>query len=176
GGLVLTHELLDLLCLHQLDVLDGVGGDEAVLAHHDGQAHRLRDPHGLQVVVVGLLVRLRKQHQPAGIPHAHGVGVVVVDVDGAGQGAAGDGQRDGQPVGGRHVQHLRHVAQAAGGGGGNGTAASSLRADAGRHGAVLALHRDEQRVHFPVVHVCREVLGDLRGRRDGIRAHHIRVD
>ena len=37
-------------------------------------------------------------------------------------------------------------------------------------------HRDEQRVHFPVVHVCREVLGDLRGRRDGIRAHHIRVD
>ncbi|CAN3987001.1 HNH endonuclease, partial [Dysosmobacter welbionis] len=79
GGLVLTHELLDLLCLHQLDVLDGVGGDEAVLAHHDGQAHRLRDPHGLQVVVVGLLVRLRKQHQPAGIPHAHGVGVVVVD-------------------------------------------------------------------------------------------------
>ena len=151
--MVLTHEGFDLVVLHQLDILDGMGGNEAVLADHNGQAHRLSDAHGLEIVVVGLLVGLGKEHQPAGIPDTHGIGVVVVDVDGAAERPAAHRQSDGQTVGIRHIQHLRHVAQAAGGGGGNGAAAGGLGADAGGHGGVLALHGNELRVHFPVIHI-----------------------
>ena len=175
-GPVLAHKRPDLLRLHQLDVFDGVGGDEAVLTDHDGQPHRLADAHGLEIVVIGLLVGLGKEHQPAGVPDAHGVGVVVVDVDGAAEGTAGDRQGDGQAVGGGHVQHLGHVAQAAGGGGRDGPAAGGLGADAGGHGGVLALHRDELGVHLTVVHVGGKVLGDLGGGRNGEGAHHVGVD
>ncbi len=175
-GLVLAHELPDLLRLLQFDVLNGVGGDEAVLADHDGQGHRLANPHGLEVVVIGLLVGLGKQHQPARVPDAHGVGVVVVDVDGAGQSAAGNRQGDGQAVGSGHVQHLGHVNQAAGAGGGNRAASGGFRADAGGHGAVLGFHGNEIGVYLAVVHVGGEVLGNLSGRRDGVRAHDVGVD
>ncbi len=175
-GLVLAHELPHRLGFLQLNVLDGVGGDEAVLADHDGQGHRLADPHGLEIVVIGLLVRLGKQHQPARVPDTHGVGVVVVNVDGAGQGAAAHRQGDGQAVGGGHIQHLGHVNEAAGAGGGNGPAAGGFRADAGGHGAVLGLHGNEVRVHFAVVHVGGEVLGNFGAGRNGIRAHDVGVD
>ena len=95
-GVVLADEFLDRLVLLKLDVLDCVRGDKAVLADHDRQAdiRCLRDAHRLKVVVIGLLIILGVQLNPAGIARAHGVGMVVVDVDRAGQRAVDARKRD----------------------------------------------------------------------------------
>ena len=87
-GVVLADELPDCLILLELDVLDRVRSDEAVLTYHDRQAdiRCLRDAHRLEIVVIGLLIVLGVKLDPPGVPDAHGVGVVVVDVDGAGEG------------------------------------------------------------------------------------------
>ena len=72
---VLPHEGFHRVGVQQDDVLQGVAGDEPVLAHHHRQADRgvLPDGHGLEEVVIGLLVVLGVKLDPPGVPDAHGV-------------------------------------------------------------------------------------------------------
>ena len=177
-GVVFADKGLHRFVLLQFDVLQRVGGDEAVLADHDGQTHvgGLTDAVGHQIVVIGLLIVLGVDLDKAGVPLGHGVGVVMVDIDGAGQSAAGHGQHDGQAGGGGHIEYLVHEGQARGGGGGNGAASGGLGADAGGHGGVFALHADELGVHLAVGHILGEILGDLGGGGNGEHGEHVRVD
>ena len=111
---ILANKRLDRLIFQKFDVFYRMGGDEAVLAYHDGQSYiwMLRNGHGLEIVVVGFLVVFCIDLDPAGIPGVHGVGVVIVDIDGAGQCAADTGQRDGQAGGRGHMQQLPHEGEA----------------------------------------------------------------
>ena len=103
--LVLADEVLHHVVLQQLDVFHCVAGDETVLADHDREhdVFVLGDAVRLDHVVVGFLVVLGKDLNPAGVSGAHGVGMVAVDVDRAGEGAVYKGQTDWEPVGGRHI-------------------------------------------------------------------------
>ena len=111
---ILAHEGLDRLIFQKFDVFYRMGGDEAVLAYHDGQSYVrvLRDGHGLEVIVVGLLVVFGIDLNPAGIPGIHSIRVIVVDIDGTGQSAADAGQRDGQAGRRGHVQQFPHEGEA----------------------------------------------------------------
>ena len=173
---VLADKRPDRVGFNQLDILDRVAGDKTVLANHHGQRHGLADTHGLKVVVIRFLIGLGKQHDPAGVAHAHRVGMVVVDVDWAGKRAAADGQGDRQAVARGNVEHFGHVAQTARRRGADGTASGRLRADARGHGGMLRLDRDELGVHFAVIDVGGEVLRDLGGGGDRERAHDIGID
>ena len=111
---VLPHKSLDGVGIQQHNILQGVAGDKAILTDHHRQTDGgvLSDGHGLEEIVIGLLVVLRVNLNPPRVPDAHGVRVVVVDVDGAGEGPVYAGQGDGKPAGGRHVHHLIHQGQA----------------------------------------------------------------
>ena len=49
-------------------------------------------------------------------------------------------------------------------------------ADADRHGAVLGFHRNKLRMNLSICHILCKILWNLRGGRNGERAHYIRVD
>ena len=175
---VFPHKALNCFILHQFDVFHRVGGDKAVHADHHRQTDipSFRNGEGLDIVVIDLLIVLRVDLDPAGVPGTHGVGMVIVDVDGAGESAGGHCQNNGQSGGCRHIQKLIHQSQTCGGSGADGPASRSGSADADGHGAVLGFHGDKLRIYLTVRHILGKILGDLCGRGDGECAHDIGVD
>ena len=160
-----------------LHALDGVADDEPVHVDRDRQPHVLvlGDAVGHDRVVVGLLGVLGKELDPAAVAHAHAVGVVAVDVEGRGQRPVHQRHQDRQAVARGDMQHLPHEGKALGAGGGRHAAARGRCADAGAHGAVLALHEDRLGIHLAVRNERGERFHDARGRRDGIRRHDIGI-
>ena len=151
--------------------------DKAVLADHHRQVHPgiLRDRESLNVVVIGLLIVLRIDLDPAGVPCAHSVGVVTVDINRAGQCAVDQREHDGQSVGRRKEQFLPHQRKPRGRSRCHRPRARRLSTDRRGHRRVLALHRNEFRVDLSVCNISGHHLRDLRGRCDGKSRHHIRI-
>ncbi len=85
--LVLPDEFFDGLIVPQGNVFHGMAGDKAVLADHHRKMHVpvLRNAVGLEEIVIGLLVVLRVNLNPAGIPRSHTVGMLRVDIQGSRQ-------------------------------------------------------------------------------------------
>ena len=81
--LILTDKILYLIILDQQNILNTVAGDEPILTDHDGQMYPLvlRDRKCLYVIVVHLLIGLRIDLDPAGIPCTHAVRVIRIDID-----------------------------------------------------------------------------------------------
>ena len=72
---VLPHKGLDGVGIQQHNILQGVAGDKAILTDHHRQTDGgvLSDGHGLEEIVIGLLVVLRVNLNPPRVPDAHGV-------------------------------------------------------------------------------------------------------
>ncbi len=112
-----ADEVAQQLVLGQLDVLERVGREEAVLADHERGLDRLRGAPG-DGAQVGRLLGVPGEHDPpAGVGDAHHVVVAGVDVQGlAGQRAGADVEDDGQALAADDVQDLLHQDEALAGG------------------------------------------------------------
>ena len=143
--IVFADEVLDHLVGLKLDVLDRVRRcSKAVLTNHDRQAdvRILGDRHRLNVVVIGFLIVLGEDLNPAGIACAHGIRMVVVDVDRTGQCAADQREGDRKAGGRSDVQQLPHQRETARGGCGDCACTCGGGTDTGGHGGVLGLDGD----------------------------------
>lgn len=162
----------------ELHGLDGMAGDETVLTDHEREADVgvLGDAGGHDEVVVGLLVVLAVELDPAGVAGAHRVAVVAMDVDGAGERAVDERHQHRLSHGSGDIEQLPHVGHAGGAGGGHHAAAGGAGADAGAHRGVLGLDGDELGVDLAVGDEGREVLDDLRRGGDRESGDNVGVD
>jgi hypothetical protein len=103
------QEGVDLLLVGDVDLVVGVGEDEAVHADHHRQRQLLRDPEGLDVHVQRLLVGLGVELDPARVALGHRVRVVVPDVDRGADRPVGDRHHDRQAEARGVVERLGHV-------------------------------------------------------------------
>ena len=173
-GLEGGHERVDLLLVGDVDLVVGVGEDEAVHADHHRQRDLLGDPEGLDVQVERLLVRLGVELDPAGVAHRHGVGVVVPDVDRGSDRPVGDRHHDRQPQARRVVERLGHEEDALGGRRRIGARAGGGCAD--RRGERAELGLDHQVLaggEVPGPDQVGEVLDDVGLGRDRVGADHL---
>ena len=79
--LIRRQESIDLRLRWHVNTLVGVGKNEAVHAHHDGQREFLGQLEGLNVQIERLLIGLGKQLYPAAIALRERVGMIVPDID-----------------------------------------------------------------------------------------------
>ena len=88
-----------------------MAGNKTVLTDHDRKHDilMLGNPERLDHVVVGFLIALCIDLQPAGIPLGHGVGVVGIEDPGSEHTPVHVDHDHGQTSTGGHVQDLMHV-------------------------------------------------------------------
>ena len=116
-GLRVADELLHELRLGQPHILDGVGGEKAILDVQEGRLAVLRGAPADEGQVGRALGVLGHDQPPAAVGDAHDVVVPGVDVEAvAGQGAGADVEDDGQALAGDRVEHLLHQDQPLAGG------------------------------------------------------------
>ena len=156
--------------IHGVERLHDVGEQEPVEVHHHREEDIvvLRDPEGHQGCIVCFLHGADVDLQPAGVPLLQGIGVFRPDVP-AGPERPVDGRHDhGKPCRGSPVGHLVHVEEPVGARCRKGADTRDTRADAGRHGGVLALDRDVPAFQFPPGNKLCDLLHDLCLRRDRV--------
>ncbi len=178
NGVPIQH-LAKILIVQDLDLLDLVGGPEAV----EEMLERHRALDGGQVGngghVHGLLHAGGSQLRPAGLTAGHDVGVVAEDGQRVGRhGTSGDVHHTGQLGTGDPVHGRDHQQQALGSGVGAGQGAGLQRAVHGAGRAGLRLHLDQLHalaeqillaVGSPRVHM----VGHGAGRGDGVNSSYL---
>ena len=87
---------VDRFLFGDIDLLHGVGEDEAVHTDHHREGELFREGEGLDVEIGSLLVGGGEQLDPSGVACGHGVAVVVPDIDGCADGPVGQGHDDGE--------------------------------------------------------------------------------
>ena len=139
-----VHHVLQVVVIPDLDLLDLVGGAEAVeevderdAALDGGQVGDGGQVHDFLGVGLG-------QHGKAGLAAGHNVGVVAEDVQRVGgHGTGGHVEHGGQQLAGDLVHVGDHQQQALGSGVGGGQGAGGQRAVHGAGSAGLRLHLDD---------------------------------
>ena len=174
-----VHHFLQVVVIPDSDLLDLVGGAEAVEEVDEGDASldggKMR--HGGQIH--DLLDGALSQHGKAGLAAGHHVGVVAEDVQGvAGHGAGGNMEDAGEQLTGDLIHVGDHQKEALGGGVCSGKGAGRQRAVHRTGGACLGLH-----LHYlygssenvlltrggPLIHV----VSHGAGRRDRVDARNL---
>ncbi len=113
----IANEAAQEIVLGQLDVLDRVGRQEAVLGHEPRRLAVLGDAPGDGGEVCRFLAVAGEEHAPAAVGDAHHVVVAGVDVQAlAGQRAGTDVEDGGQTLAGDDVQDFLHQDEALSGG------------------------------------------------------------
>ncbi len=144
AGHVFTGELLNLL--------DLVGGPEAVEEMHEGNSGGQGGLGGDQGHILALLDVLGAEHAPAGLAGGHDVAMVAEDRESlAGDGAGGDMKDGGGQLAGDLVHVGDHQQQPLGGGEGGAQGAGGQRAVQGAGNAAFGLHLGDNRDGAPDV-------------------------
>ena len=174
-----VHHPGQVLIVPDGDLLDLVGGTEAVEEVHEGDAALDGGQVGHRAQVHDLLGVGLAQHGEAGLAAGHDVGVVAEDVQRvAGHGPGGHMEYSGKQLAGDLVHIGDHQQQALGGGVSSGQGAGGQGAVDGAGRAGLGLHLNDldglaedilAASGGPLVHVVRHGAG----RRDGIDAGHL---
>ena len=174
-----VHHLGQILVVPDGDLLDLVGGAEAVKEVDEGDAALDGGQVGHRSQVHDLLHVALGQHGKAGLAAGHHVGVVAEDVQRlGGHGTGGHVEDTGQQLAGDLVHVGDHQQQALGGGVGGGQSARGQRAVDGTGGAGLRLHLDDLHggaedvllaLGRPLVHI----VGHGAGRGDGVDAGYL---
>ena len=172
--LVPVEHLAEILIVEHVDLLDLVGGAEAVeeVLHGDvaldgGQVRHRAEIHAL-------LHARGSQLRPADLAAGHHVLVVAEDGDGLGRDGTRGHVHDRRQQQARDAVHRRdHQHQALGGGVGRAESARLERALHGGAGAGLGLHfheldRHAEKVLLPLGGPLVHVVGHGAGRRDGV--------
>ena len=173
------HQGTEVLIVQGLDLLDLVGGAEAVEEVQEGHpaVDGAQVGHGAQVH--SLLGRGGRQQGKARLPHAHDVAVVAEDAQGVGaEGPGGHMEHAGQHLAGDLIHVGDHQQQALGGGIGGGQGTGLQRAVDRARGAALRLHlhhlhRLAEQVLLPVGGPLVHMLRHGRGRGDGEDPRHL---
>ena len=142
-GLDSVHvaHFLQILIVPNLDLLDLVGGAEAVEEVQEGNAALDGGQMGNRAQVHDFLDVGLSQHGKAGLAAGHHVAVVAKDVQGvAGQGTGADVENTGKQLAGDLVHVGDHQQQALGGGVGGGQSAGIEGTMNGAGSAGLRLH------------------------------------
>ena len=173
------HHLSQVLIVPEGDLLDLVGGTEAVEEVDEGNAALDGGQMGHRGQVHDLLHVALGQHGKAGLAAGHHVGVVAEDVQGVGgHGTGGHMEHGGQQLTGDLVHVGDHQQQALRGGVGGGQGTGVQRAVNGTGGTGLRLHLDDFHggaedvllaLGGPLVHI----VGHGAGRRDGVDARYL---
>ncbi len=159
------------LRLGNIDALDRVRENESVDADHHGHRELFREAEGLDVQVERLLVGLREELHPTGIPHGHRIGMVVPDVDGRADRAVAERHDDRQAEPGGVVDRLRHEEEALARGRGVGAGSRRRGADRDRERREFELHVDELALlEVAGAHHFAQGFDDVGLGRDGIGA------
>ena len=174
-----VHHLGQILVVPDGDLLDLVGGAEAVEEVDEGDAALDGGQVGHRSQVHDLLHVALGQHGKAGLAAGHHVGVVAEDVQGlGGHGTGGNVEHAGQQLAGDLVHIGDHQQQALGGGIGGGQSAGGQGAVDGAGGAGLRLHLNDLHggaedillaLGGPLVHI----VGHGAGRSDGVDAGYL---
>ena len=147
-----AHEELHQLKFGQAHVLDGVGGEEAVLNVEEGSLGFLGHAAADEGEISGLLGVAGVEHTPAAIGNADDVVMAGVDVEGLrGESARADVEDNGQAFAGDGVEDLFHKDEALAGGEIGNPAAGDSKAFAGGGGAMFGFRFDECQLVAPEV-------------------------
>jgi hypothetical protein len=169
--LVWRQERVHALLSRHIHLLEGVGEDEAVHAHHHWKRQLLGEPVRLDVEIERLLIGLGIELDPARIALRHRIRVVVPDVDRRADRPVGDRHHDRQAESGGVVDRLDHVEEPLTRGRRVGAGPGCRGADRHGHRGELGLDADElaglERAGPDGVG---EILDDVRLRRDRIGA------
>ena len=173
------HHIGQILVVPDLDLLDLVGGPEAVKEVHEGHAALDGGQMGDGAQVHNLLGIGLGQHGKAGLAAGHHVGVVAEDVQGlGGHGTGGHVEHAGEQLAGDLVHVGDHQQQALGSGVSSGQGARVQGAVDRAGGACLGLHLDN--LHGVTEDVLAARGGPLvdavrhgAGRSDGVDARHL---
>ena len=176
---VLIHHLGQILVVPDGELLDLVGGTEAVEEVQEGYTTLNGSQMGHRSQVHDLLGVGLGQHGKAGLAAGHDVLVIAEDVQGVGgQGTGGHVQDAGQQLAGDLVEVRDHQQQSLRGGVGGGQSAGSQRAVDRTGSAGLGLHLNDLdgvaedvllALSGPLIHV----VSHRAGRGDGVDAGNL---